>query len=705
MFRQYIKTALRNIGKNKGFSLINMLGLSLGLASMMTLTMLVYQYYTTDNFHENKDRIYYLKTVMPDGYSYGQTTFPLLYEIQKSSPEVEAATHTQSWNEPWLKYEDVEVQDRTIYVDSGFLEVFSFPLVEGNASLALKEKHSIVISQKVARQLFGNEKALGKTITASDSINLTVTGVLDEIPANSSLKTEVILTVALLYDTPGFKEGADWYNTFAENYLLLRQGADPKLLDQKIDRIVKQHYAPESKESRVITAPLSDLKKEAGPVIGSIITGAVVSAVFIVLVILANLLNLNTALVFSRTKEVAIRRMMGSGRSSIILQFFIENALIVTVSLLLGLYLFTQLLLPLVNNVIGGGFGQLSFQWQQDFRLVLFFILIATLIALVAGGVPALYATSIKVSEAVKGKLIKADGRGWLRSVFITVQFSMAVVLIGVALVLNSQIRFMKGASLGYSPENVAVVNLDLAFKNPEQAESRFESILNRLRSNPYVKSVSTTQVIPTAYWDNYNTYIDVETGKEVHFRHASSGMGFTETFQIPVVAGRYFNDELAASDSTGIVINKTAAKAFGWSDPIGKKIKGKGSEEVGTIIGVIDDYHYTDLQQPIGPLLHWYGGKQGLGYNAFLSVRLDPKKKQEVLAKLEQDFKTMESRRPFSYSYMDERVEEQYSLLDGLLQVTNYVALLTILIAAMGMFGLVSLFARQRVKEVGIRN
>jgi putative ABC transport system permease protein len=704
MLRQYLKIAIRNIGKNKGFSLINVVGLSLGLASMMTLVLLVHQYYTTDSFHKDSDSIFYLKTFRADGDSYNQTTFPLLYEIQKSCPEVVAATHWQRWNDLWLQHNSVELQERTQYVDSGFFKVFSFPLKEGNAEQAMAGKYSVVISQDVAKQLFGSEKALGKTIMAADTIPLTVTGVLDDLPVNSSLQAQVLLPLQLLQDSEDFRDGADWYNTFAVNYLRLREGADTKLLDQKIAKIVKQFYVDEAKQSIVKVVPFSQQKTEGDPLIGSIITGAIASAVFIVLVMIANLLNLNTALVFSRTKEVAVRRIIGSGKRSIVYQFCIENALLVFASLLLGFSLFSRLLLPQVNTVMSSGFGELQFQWQHDYSLIVLFILVAVLIVLVAGSIPAWYLTSVKVSEAVKGKFIKADSRGWLRNIFITVQFAMAVVLIGVAIVLNSQIHYMKAASLGFNTSDVAVVNLDLAFKDPAQAESRFESIVNELKSNPYVKSVSTNPVIPTNYWQNYNTYIDLETGKEILLRHVPADAGYAETYQIPVVEGRNFNDALAASEENHIMLNKSAVTAFGWTNPIGKQIKGKGGDEVGTVIGVLDDFHYNNLQQAIEPLLHWYGGKPRIGFNRFLSVRLDPDHRQEVMVGLEQDFKEIQSRRSFSYTPMDELVAGQYSLMEGVLKVTNYVALLTVFIAAMGLFGLVALFARQRIKEIGVR-
>ena len=704
MFRHYLRISLRNIRKNKGFALINISGLSLGLACIMVLALLVHQYYTTDSFHENADRIYYLKTFSPNGLNYSQTTFPLLYEIQKACPEVEAATHWQEWDAPWLKYREAEVQDNTIYADTGFLNIFSFPLKEGNPRIALSEKHNVVISQKIASQLFGQEKALGKTITASDSVNLTVSGVLAEIPENSSLKAEIILPVKLLIDNPDFSSGADWYNTFAENYLLLKEGADPKLLDKKIDKIVKQNYFEDQRKNVVKTVPLTDLKTEGEAVTGSLITGAVASAVFLAMVMLANLLNLNTAMVFSRTKEVAVRRVIGSGRKSIVLQFCVENALIVLFSLLLAFVLFNRILLPLVSDLTADSYGRLLFRLQQDYLLIFLFIVLGVVFSVLAGSVPAWYLTSVKISEGVKGKFIRADEKGWLRGTFITLQFTLAVVLIAVAIISNSQIRFMKSASPGYNAKDVVVVNLDLAFTDKEQAESRFETILQNLQTNPHVKSFSTNQVIPTGYWSNYNTYIDLESGKEVHLRHQPSDAGFAVTFQIPVLAGRNFDDKLSATENGKVILNQTAVEAFGWSNPIGRQIKGKGGNEVRTVVGVLNDFHYDPLQKPIEPLLHGYIGKQGLGYNRYLSIRIDPEHQEEIISGLEQEFNSISSRRPFSYTFMEELADGQYAQMNGLLKVTNFIALLSISISAMGLFGLVALFARQRVKEIGIR-
>ena len=703
MLKINFKAAVRQLWKNKLFSLVNIAGLSVGLASVMALLIGVYMYTTTDDMHKDKDRMYYLKTTAADGSQAMQTTYPLLDEILKTCPEVEAGTHTQQWYYPWLKYGENEAQETTNFVDTGFFRVFSFPLKYGNAATALNDKYSAVISEKVATQLFGKENPVGKVITADDSVQLTVTGVLEKIPANSTIRSEVFLTTALLKDSKGFAEDANWYNGFAINFLKLKRGSDIASLDKKINHLVQVNYAPGRKTDQVNVYPFSNMRNEAGPIVNLIIKGSVATAIFILLIVLANLLNLNAASMYNRSREVAVRQIIGSGRRKIIQQFCLENGIIVSVSVVIGGMLFLNILLPQLNNMYGSRFGELSLSLQKDYLFVLAFIIIGILLTAAAGTLPAIKLVSLKVSDAVKGKIIRGTGNHLMRNIFIAFQFTLAIIFICVTIILNRQIDYMKAASLGFNKDDVEVVNLDLAFKNEKAASAHFETILTQLKANPYVKGVSTNWVIPTAYNQNYNTYYDPATSREVSMRHASADAGFVNTFEIPVIDGRNFNDVPAASEANSVMINRTAMKALGWTSAAGKHLKAKSGNEIYNVVGVMEDFHYEDMQNVVGPLLHWYGGKQQLNAK-YLSLRIDGNHKRQVLSDLEKTFKSMPSRRPFKVDDMSDLVSKQYALIDGILTTTNFVALLTIIISCMGMFGLISLFARQRVKEIGIR-
>lgn len=702
-----IKTAFRQLWKNKLFSLVNIIGLSVGMASVMALLIGVYLYATTDSMHIDKDRMYYLKSTSADGKEYMQTTYPLLEEILKTCPEVAAGTHTQGWNNPWLKFGENEVQEKSMYVDTGFFRVFSFPLKYGNAATALRDKFSVVVSEKVANRLFGNENPIGKTVSADDSLQLTVTGVLKSIPTNSTVRSEIFLTTALLKDDANFSDNANWYNGFALNFLKLRAGSNLKSLEAKITQLVALNYAPGRKSDKVRVVPFSNMHNEAGPIISIIINGSIATAVFILLIILVNLLNLNAASIYTRSKEVAVRQIIGSSKSKIIQQFCLENGMIVFSSVLLAGLLFQYLLLPELNNMYGSSYGELSISLQKDFPFIVVFLIIGIILTIIAGTLPALKLVAIKVSDGVKGKISNTANNHRVRNVFITFQFTLAIVFICITVILNSQINYMKSASLGFNKEDVVVVSLDLAFKNATTANARFKSILNDLKAKPYVKAVSTNSAIPTAYQANFNTYVDPVNNKEVQMRHTGADAGFLPTFDIRVIEGKNFEETdatLTASEAHPIMINRTAQQVLGWTSAVGKHLKGKGGDAVYTVVGVMEDFHYQDMQNPIEPLIHWQGNKQGLANNNYLSIRVSGNHTKELLQQLETDFKTMPSRRPFKLDHMADLVNSQYKLIDGILKTTNFVAILTIIISCMGMFGLISLYARQRVKEIGLR-
>ncbi|RYE22933.1 MAG: FtsX-like permease family protein, partial [Sphingobacteriaceae bacterium] len=538
-----------------------------------------------------------------------------------------------------------------------------------------------------------------------DTTQLTVTGVLKPIPTNATLHPEIILSVALLKNNPDFINTANWYNTFAENFLLLKPNADPQKLTAQIAGIVKQHYPKDHQKQQVKPLPFNDLvKTEAGDTINTIIRGAVASAVFILLIIVANLINLNTATMFNRAKEVAIKQMMGSSKMQIVWQFCMENALLVFSSLLLAFLLFRFVLLGQINAIVKTDFADISFDLVHDYPLTLAILLIGAVVVILAGSYPALHLASLKITDSVKGKLTGSNQKYITRNVLITLQFTLAIIFISVTLILNRQVHFMKSASPGYNPNNVLIIPLDLAFKNLQTANTRFDALLNELRSNPYVKSISASHTIPTTYKRNYNDFYDPATGHEANLRQANTDAGLINTYQITLSEGRNFKNVPRANEKNNVIINHAAMIALGWKTAEGKQLKEKGSgNEILNVIGVMEDFNYQRLSESIEPIIHSYGGEQSLKAN-FLSLRIDPKHSTEITAHLENVFKSMNPRRDFSYNFMTDRIDQQYTLLNGILKVTNYVASITLFIAAMGMFGLIALFASQRIKEIGIR-
>ena len=711
MFLNYIKTAYRLLLKNKLFTIVNLVSLSTGLASIMTLAILVYQNMTKDHLFKDLGQMYYLKTYNPDGGAYTQTTYPLLGEMVKQCPELDGATHIQSWFYPWLKSGNKEFQETTIFVDTGFFKVFPFPLKYGNPQTALMDRYSIVLSEDLARKFFaqdaahGFENPIGKIITCDDTIQLRVTGVLEQIPSNSTIRPTVLLPTALLETNPDFKSSADWYNSFAENYLRLKKGSSPKTLDSRIESIVKLNYQNDNKKNRVLAVPFSRIGDENGQTNRTIIKGSVGAAIFILLIILVNLINLNAATMYSRAKEVAVRQMIGGTKRNIVIQFCIENGLIVFASLVLAWIMFTILLLPQVNDILKDKFGEISTRIEKDYPLIIFFTGLGLIVTILAASLPASKLAALKIVDTVKGRLSFGNfSNHAIRNSFITIQFVLAITLICVTIILNRQVNYMKLAPLGFSKENLAVANMDMAWRDPKAASAHFQTILDQIRKNPHVRGVSTNFIIPTAYWDNFNAYYDPETNKEVHLRKAGADAGYFPTYEVRLVQGRNFDEALSATEKGGVILNEAAVKAFGWTNAIGKHLRQKGSDtQTYTVIGVTNDFQYGNLQTAVGPLIHEYNGKSGIGYNWF-SIRTDPGYLKPVMDQLTAEFKSIPSRRDFSYEMMSDKVDNQYALLTGILKVTNYIAILTILIASLGMFGLIALFSKQRIKEIGIR-
>lgn len=706
MIKNYFKTAYRHLLKNKLYSMINIVGLTVGLASIMTLGFGVYAYFDADSFIENKEELYSLRTVLTSGEVIDQTTYPLLGEIIHSSSDVVAATHIQGWNWPWLKVKNKEIQVNTKYVDSSFFKVFTLPLKYGNPAVALQGKYDIVISDEVAQQLFGAINPVGQRVQLDDSTNVTVQGVFNSLNSYSSLDFEILLSTELLESNPGFKMAASWYSSFAYNYLRLKSGADINQLENGIMDIVRRNYEDSKNIEKIALASFLNYREDINPTVNAIIKGSIATIIFVLIIVIINLLNLNTSIIYSRSKEMAVRKIVGSGKKSLIFQFCIENAMLVFTSLILAGILFTQVLLPGMNTIYGSRFGSIQFDLTRDYPVVLLYLLIGVLITLIVGILPTLKIINSPISESLKGKSQNRVKGFLVRNTFITIQFALAIIFICIALVLKNQIQYMQNVPLGYDPQGVSVVKLNLDFKDKERANSRIQVALNELKRNPYVQSFSTTEVIPTSYNYNYNNFYDPVSKAELSIRKGHASSGYTETFGIQLIEGRDFDELRDASEQKSIIINRKAMEALGWSSIANKQLVEKGGqEETYNVIGVTEDFHYQDMQKNIEPILHYYGGKRGLGYNnRYLSIKITRTKEDLVLGELKKTFSQIASRHEFNYQSMNSRVSAQYRLLAGILNTVNYVAFITIIITCMGMFGLISLIARKRVKEIGIR-
>jgi len=680
------------------FTLVNILGLTAGLTCVAFLFLCVQQMLGKDKHHQHLERLYLVRTG-----DAGQNVFPLLDVMLRDFPQVENGTRINVWDAPWIAYKDKELSESVTYVDTGFFNMFSFPLKYGNAATALKDKSSIVLSSEVAGKLFGDENPLGKTVSFSDKRRFIVSGVMQPVPPNASLRPAVLLWNKHLTDQPDFAGIADWYNTFTGIYVLLRPGTSTAAVEKQLKQVVATRFAEGAQDRVLNLLPYKAYAAKHGQLnFDFYVYGLTCIAVFILMLVAINLVNLNMAVSFTRVQEVGIRKVLGSGRSGILAQFFTEVGLTVGISSLLA-WGAALMLLPVLNSQVSG--LELTTPMLCTLPFIGLWLLTAALLTLMAGGYPAAYISAFKLANAVKGKLQSVPRQVFSRHALIVVQFMIAVVFIAGSLVMHRQVRYMKEGDVRFNKAQVLTVDLDLGFKDTALTRSSINHLIAQLQQHTAVNGVSTSQSIPGRFWENYNTFIPGnDINKEVGMRQTYIDNGFVPTFGIRVLLGRNFSPDLA-SDSNAVLINHAAMKALGWTDIENKTLHGKGGDQIFPVIGVIDDYHYRSLAGTVEPLIHFYGGtsamKEGFRY---LNISLQPARAAAVIALLQEAFNGIPSRRPFTYAFADAVFNEQYKRIEGIITLVNIFTTISVLIACAGIFALAALAAQRRTREIGIR-
>lgn len=705
MLKNHLKLSLRNLWKNRLLSVLNILGLSIGIGSVLTLMFSVYAYYTADANIVDQENIYYFKTITKGGDSYRENPYPMMDKIVETSPQVLAGSHVHGWGNIWLERNEKELQERTDYVDSDFFEVFSLPLKYGDTKTALKNKYSIILTDRVSQKIFGDNNPVGETLIGADSLNLTITGVFEPISPYSSFRLGVVLPNDILKDNPNFISQTNWSNSFSPSYLRVRPGTDIAQLENHVNQLMKDNYVDPTIIAELKAMPYSESRMDSIPVVRTIIGGNIATSFFVLLIVLVNLLNLNTSTMFRRTKDIAVRKILGGSKKSVVVQFCLENGILVLLSTLISGGLFLGFLLPKLNDVFGADFGKIGFSVQNDYPVILYAIGLGLLVTLVVGILPTLRFISLSISMGIKGKIESMKSNFLLKNSFIILQFAIAILFICIAIILNNQIGFMKSADLGFKKENIIVGAIDLEYKDIESAELDFETLLNELEANPYIKSISTSEAIPSDYRFNYTTFYDANTDRDVRMRRSYTDSGYLKTLEIPLALGRDFDENLDNTEERRVLINQTAMKALGWNSIEGKRLKFKNNSDASyPVVGVMEDFHYQDLQNAVEPLVHFYQDKKNLGSHRYLSLRVEEGQEEAIGTSIRSKFAQIDSRRNYEQTYLSDKVSGQYRLMDGMLKTVNVVALLTIFISCLGMFGLISFMAKRRIKEIGIR-
>jgi putative ABC transport system permease protein len=705
MLKNYLKIAIRNLFKNKVNSFINIFGLGVALLCSIVIFLYVQKELTYDNFHENGDNIYRLtlqEINRPGARHFATVSPPMGPALVESFPEIEHAVRFRFPDSNILSYEDRHFYEYNVaYADSALLSMFDFPLFRGDPATALRDVNSVIITQPMAEKYFGNENPLGKSLILDNRVPLTVTGVFEEIPNNTHLNFDFIISFDT-FDVPrGYPvnlESWGWVSFYT--YVKLSEQASPDDLSPKLGNFLITNMGEEVGSNRILhLQPLdeiyfaSDLRNASADMRTgnrAYIIGLSAVAFFLLLIACFNFVNLSTAQAIRRCKEVGIRKTLGAGRRSLTLQFVLESVLLTLAST--GLALFA---LEPVLNAASLLFGlELGLAPSDYLYLIPIFIGTAIFIGIAAGFYPSFMISRYQPTKALKGIKDTNSTTFSLRKVLVVGQFAIAIVLIAGSMIIRNQIRFIQQKDLGFNEEQVMVLHM-----NGEELTRRFPVIKNELLQNPHVVSASlggglldgrngTVPIFPPG--DDPEGYPMNIYG--VHF-------DYFETMGINIVEGRSFDDSFSTDSANGIIINRSAAEVFGWDDPVGKELQVSDIMD-GYVIGVAEDFHFASLHREIQPLVMYIP----LTNMEKVFVRIRPGNISDTVASLQETWSRIVPDFPFSFVFLDDHLRQLYQNERQFLRVLTLFTVFTILIACMGIYGLISYVIQQRSKEIGIR-
>jgi len=703
MIRNYFKTAFRNLWRNKAFSVINIIGLSVGLACCMLIFLYTMDEVSYDRFHKNAPNIYHLVANFqkPDGHvdkisSTGDVAGP---SFKRQLPEILDFVRIQS-NSFTLK-RGTEVFDQpALLVDSNFFSVFTFPAIQGNTQNALYDPHSAVISEELAEKYFGKQNPIGKTLDlkVDDKFQpFTVKAVIKKSPQNSSIKIQMLLPKK----TNHFD--SQWLNFFQNTFLVIKPGTDIKQLDAKINKVFMTDAASQIKEESdkygfkdkvsYGLQPLlgmhtntdypadNGLVDASNPTYSYILTGI---ALFILAIACINFVNLTVARSLKRAKEIGIRKVVGGQRKQLIMQFLGESFILSFISFVLAIVL-VMFVLPFFNTLANKA---LAFSYLLSFKLVAGYIGIFLLTGLLAGFYPALVLSGFNPVQALYNRNQYA-GKNYLSKGLVILQFTLATFLIISTITIYSQFNYLMHFDLGYNDKNVVSINSWGVDK------TKLPLFKNELLKDPSITSITADQ------GGRWMTGAHVNNGQDIHFDMKHIDEDYLPLFQVPIVKGRNFSKTMVSDSATSVLVNEEFVKQAGWKNPIGQVVDFFYNKKKYTVVGVVKNYHFVSLNEKLPSVLFTMKPDYGWG-NIF--VKISDKNKSETLNRIQKEFKADFPVIPYQYKFKDAEVAEQYDKESKWKQIVTFGAVLTIFISCIGLFGLATLSAERRKKEIGIR-
>jgi putative ABC transport system permease protein len=710
MFKNYLTVAVRNLMRHKAYALINIAGLSVGMACTILLLLWVQYELSYDRYHDNADRIFRVASRIEIGEMRGRyavSNLPIGPALQRDYPAVLRAVRFYPHDRKLLvHYKDKRfLEDGIIYTEDAIFDVFKFPLISGDPKTALATADSLVITEAMAEKYFGSENPIGKILRVEDKVNLKVTGVLQNVPSNSHFTFNMLLSWELLKEDANY---AHWEKQWIEHkfytYLLLRSKRDAMQLENKFAALIQAHMGEilEALGGRIeyFLQPLTGihLHSNLGLEIssnGNIVQVYVFTVIglFILLIACINYMNLATARSLNRAKEVGVRKVLGANRIGLICRFFGESVIISFFSFFLAIGL-VELSTPLFHTLIGSGIrlDYLNLPW-----LVPESVLLVLLVAVFAGCYPALFLSAFDPIRVLTGSFKAATPNLNFRSLLVVIQFAISTGLIIATCIVLNQLNFVTHKSLGFEKEHVVCIRA----RNSSIWRS-FDATKSDLKGHSGITAVTAASRLPGQFPQIQVVMPEGTSFKRSQlFQYTSIDPDFIPALDIEIMAGRNFSAEFSSDIKDAILINEAAARHFQWDKPVGRKITFIEDElTTKTVVGVVQDFHLRSLHHTIQPLCLDYRPS----LFRYVIVKIKPNRIREVLKFLEKRWEVLQPAFPFEYSFLDEAFDRQYSFEKKLSQIFSYFTFLAIFIACMGLFGLASFTTEQRTKEIGIR-
>lgn len=695
LLASYFKTAFRKIKRQKGYSFINILGLTIGLSSFILIGLWVKDELSFDRFHQKKDRIYRLLNRMPNGSSIASVTYALGPALEEEYFEVEESCRVWQWGGSLVTYLDKSFEEDNIYLaDSSFFKIFSFPLIQGTPESALADKYSVVLTEETAHKYFGDENPMGKVLHLTQyEGDFKVTGVIENIPLNSHLRFDMMTRVELL----GEDRLARWREWVASSYVLLRPRVSPAKFETQIADIYKKNIGPEQTYVPVLQQLTSVHLHEFGDS-GRVrkVYGFSIIAVFILLMACINFMNLATAQSAQRSQEVGIRKVIGAMRWQVVRQFLGEALLTALIALILALIV-VESVLPYFNQFTGKSMALLS---EVNFTVILILLLITLGTGLIAGSYSSIFLSSFEPAQTFKNRSTVGNKGGSIRKILIIVQFTISVGLIICTLVVAGQLRYIQNRDLGLDREHVVIL-----YNNP-LLRPRFDAFKSSVLALPGIREVTAAAQLPTQVGQSIQiNWEGNPTQDMLGVDYTVVDYDFFKTFDMKILQGRSFSTKFATDEKNACIINETAAKQMGLENPVGTNIymvhpAWEESFRPAQVIGVVKDFHARTLHTVIRPFVF----RIYKPWHQYAFIKIDGSRIQKTLAQIQSAFEEYAPGYPFSFEFLDEAFNRQYISERQLGKLFNWFSLLSIFISCLGLFGLASFITEQKTKEIGIR-